>query len=199
MLGPLAENGGPTQTRMPLAGSPAVDAAANSLCAATDQRGIGRPQDGNGDGSAVCDIGAVEFLDECPADPNKVLAGVCGCGVPDSDANANGAIDCLVNAELKARTGRAMTLVGGLTGEKTPEQTTMKSELKNLGDDILAFVNQNGGAIVVAQPGANLGKLAKKARKMVKASLKGKGKALTKKKTRATAALEALDAAVAPE
>jgi CSLREA domain-containing protein len=199
MLGPLADNGGLTQTHMPLAGSPAIDTAGNSFCPAADQRGVGRPTDGNGDGAAICDTGAVEFLDECPADPNKVLAGVCGCGVPDADANANGAVDCLINAELKARTARAMTLVEGLTGEKNDEQTAMKSELKSLGDDLLAFVNQNGGAIVVAQPGVNLPKLAKKARKMMKASLKGKGKALTKKKGRATAALQALDAAVAPQ
>lgn len=197
-LGPLADNGGPTQTHLPLGGSPAVDTAGNSFCPAADQRGTGRPQDGNGDGSSTCDTGAVEFLDECPNDPGKVLAGVCGCGVPDADANGNGAIDCQINAELKARIARGAALVGGLTGEKSPEQAAMKNELKGLGDDIVAFINQNGGAIVLAQPGVNLGKLAKKATKKIKATLKGKGKALTKKKGRATAALQALDAAVAP-
>jgi large repetitive protein len=196
-LGPLGDNGGPTQTHMPLAGSPAVDTASGG-CPTADQRGIGRPADGNGDGVATCDVGAVEFLDECTSDPDKVLPGVCGCGVPDADANGNGAVDCLVNAELKARIARAITLVDAMTGEKTPEQTVMKDELKNLGDDLVAFVNQNAGAIVLAQPGVNLGKLAKKAKKTTKAALRGKGKALAKKKGRATAALQALDAAVAP-
>ncbi len=197
-LGPLADNGGPTLTHMPIAGSPAIDAASSSTCPATDQRGTGRPADGNGDGSATCDSGAVEFLDECTSDPAKVLPGVCGCGVPDADANGNGAIDCLVNAELKARIARGVTLVGGITGEKSAEQATMKSELKAAGDELIAYVNQTPG-IVLADPSANLGKLAKKAKKALRGPLKGKGKALVKKKARATTALQALDAAVAPQ
>jgi hypothetical protein len=59
-LGPLQNNGGATWTHMLLAGSPAVDAGTNSGCPAIDQRGVSRPIDGNHDGSAVCDIGAVE-------------------------------------------------------------------------------------------------------------------------------------------
>jgi len=59
-LGPLADNGGPTATRLPLARSPLRDAAAAGPCEAFDQRGVVRPQDGDGDGSAACDIGAVE-------------------------------------------------------------------------------------------------------------------------------------------
>jgi len=60
LLGPLADNGGPTQTHALLPGSPAIDAGDNSACPATDQRGVARPVDGNGDGVAVCDIGAFE-------------------------------------------------------------------------------------------------------------------------------------------
>jgi len=60
-LGPLADNGGPTQTRAPLDGSPAIDAVAGGQAgcvrAATDQRGVARPQPTGG----KCDIGAVEL------------------------------------------------------------------------------------------------------------------------------------------
>jgi predicted outer membrane repeat protein len=64
-LGPLADNGGPTQTHLPLLGSPAIDAGSNTVCAAApvnnlDQRGITRPIDGDGSGTATCDSGAVE-------------------------------------------------------------------------------------------------------------------------------------------
>jgi hypothetical protein len=61
-LGPLQDNGGPTQTSEPALGSPLLSvipmgSTANgiTLCPSTDQRGVARPQ-----GSA-CDIGAVEL------------------------------------------------------------------------------------------------------------------------------------------
>jgi hypothetical protein len=61
LLAALADNGGPTQTHLPLTGSPALDGgnpatpgSGGASCETTDQRGFNRPQ-----GSA-CDIGAVE-------------------------------------------------------------------------------------------------------------------------------------------
>jgi hypothetical protein len=63
LLGPLADNGGPTLTHLPSAGSPVIDAGNPGDCPATDQRGVARPADGDGDGAAVCDIGAVEIRD----------------------------------------------------------------------------------------------------------------------------------------
>jgi CSLREA domain-containing protein len=65
-LGALANNGGPTQTLLPAAGSIAIDAipvGTANLCdssAPTDQRGVTRPQ------GTACDIGAVERR---PSDP----------------------------------------------------------------------------------------------------------------------------------
>jgi predicted outer membrane repeat protein len=59
-LGPLAANGGPTKTHALLAGSPAIDAGDNANAPTTDQRGLARIKDGNGDRRAVIDIGAFE-------------------------------------------------------------------------------------------------------------------------------------------
>ena len=58
----LALNGGPTQTHALVAGSVAIDAVNNGTCPppATDQRGIKRPRDGNGDGGLACDIASFE-------------------------------------------------------------------------------------------------------------------------------------------
>lgn len=72
LLGPLANNGGPTLTHALLSGSPAIDAGEPigpgnpTGCTSwpdpllTDQRGADRVVDG-GSGSARCDIGAYEF------------------------------------------------------------------------------------------------------------------------------------------
>jgi CSLREA domain-containing protein len=61
LLGPLADNGGPTQTHALLAGSPARDmgdpgvpGSGGTTCEAVDQRGIARPV------GAACDAGAFE-------------------------------------------------------------------------------------------------------------------------------------------
>ena len=64
VLGPLADNGGPTQTHALLSGSPAIDAGNNSLAVdfdgnqlLTDQRGTGFDRIFDG----TVDIGALEF------------------------------------------------------------------------------------------------------------------------------------------
>lgn len=67
VLGALAANGGNTQTHALLAGSPAIDAGSNVGCPTTDQRGVMRPQDGDGNGTAVCDIGAFELVPVPPS------------------------------------------------------------------------------------------------------------------------------------
>ena len=32
--------------------------------------------------------------DQCPSDPNKTAPGICGCGVPDTDTDGNGVLQC---------------------------------------------------------------------------------------------------------
>jgi CSLREA domain-containing protein len=73
-LNALADNGGPTQTHSLRSISPAIDAARPGApdtdifsCKPTDQRGATRPADGNGDGTARCDIGAFEYGVSAPA------------------------------------------------------------------------------------------------------------------------------------
>jgi uncharacterized repeat protein (TIGR01451 family)/CSLREA domain-containing protein len=68
-LGALTDNGGPTNTQFPAAGSAAIDAGDSGTCPATDQRGVSRPK------LAGCDIGAVE------AEPGDVSVSI--SDVPD--------------------------------------------------------------------------------------------------------------------
>ena len=92
----LAFNGGSTQTHALVPGSPAIDAGGPDCLDATgaplltDQRGKPRVVDGDGDGTAACDIGAFEFfpavndfvtLDpalETTFDPTPVMDGPAG-------------------------------------------------------------------------------------------------------------------------
>ncbi len=59
LLGPLGNNGGSNETHLPTALSPVIDAGDNTVCTATDQRGLPRPVQKVA-GSALCDLGAVE-------------------------------------------------------------------------------------------------------------------------------------------
>ena len=69
LLGPLQNNGGPTQTHGLLAGSPAIDAGNNTLVPTGvdfDQRGTGFPRlvDGDLSGTATVDMGAFEVQEQ---------------------------------------------------------------------------------------------------------------------------------------
>jgi hypothetical protein len=64
-IGPLADNGGPTQTHALLFASPAIDAVIECDCTTVDgdpvtqdQRAMKRPADGDMNRTAYCDIGA---------------------------------------------------------------------------------------------------------------------------------------------
>ncbi len=82
-LGPLQDNGGPTDTLALLAGSQAIDAGDGSACAAPpvsnlDQRGVTRSQ------GTACDIGAYEAAASAVCTPPP--AGLVGWWPGDGDA-----------------------------------------------------------------------------------------------------------------
>ena len=60
LAGSLEYNGGFSKTFALTNGSPAIDAGSGSFCPPTDQRGVTRPKDGDGNASQVCDLGAYE-------------------------------------------------------------------------------------------------------------------------------------------
>jgi hypothetical protein len=87
-LGPLADNGGPTETQALLAGSvainagnPAVPGSGSGACEATDQRGTVRSQT-----AGRCDIGAYEYVPS-PGCGNGIVDGGEQC---DDGAAVNG-------------------------------------------------------------------------------------------------------------
>jgi Ca2+-binding RTX toxin-like protein len=120
-LGPLQDNGGPTQTRVPAVGSPAIDAGvANGL--STDQRGAPRTFDAanvaNRAGSDGTDMGSVEVLPggrlalaQCKGATENVLF-TPGTAIVGTDAN-----DVIVgtsgNDSISAGKGADLICAGG--------------------------------------------------------------------------------------
>jgi hypothetical protein len=94
-LGALGANGGPTETRLPLTGSPLIDGIPTADCGdgdglagfevTTDQRGISRPQ------LSGCDIGSVEVAPVPPGPgpgPGPEPAGPAGPAAPAGPVTA---------------------------------------------------------------------------------------------------------------
>jgi hypothetical protein len=84
LLGPLADNGGPTHTMALLPDSPAINAGTNTDCPATDQRGITRLKTE----ADRCDIGAFEYQPSTTASPptaTVVLQAASDTGASNSD------------------------------------------------------------------------------------------------------------------
>ena len=136
LLGPLQDNGGPTETHALLTGSPAIDAIPIADCndtldvpITTDQRGVARPQ------GTACDIGSFE-LEQVIEEATRFDVQLNGDGaVPAVDTAALGRGRFELNA---SETGiRGTLLVGdilgvtaahihcGLTGETGPVGITL--------------------------------------------------------------------------
>lgn len=103
LLGPLADNGGPTLTLLPTALSPAIDQGAPAICNGTDQRGITRPQ------GAACDIGAVERAS------HLLTVAVTGLGTVNSSPAA------ITNCTASGGTCSAGFLLDSVTLTATPD------------------------------------------------------------------------------
>jgi hypothetical protein len=119
LLGPTAENGGPTPTSLPLFNSPALDAVPLSYCSdvagvpvTTDQRGAARSQ------GPACDIGSVEAY---AGDDDSAYARLAGANTFTGNQTVNGTL----SATTFVGDGSALTGVGkimsvtpgsGLTG-----------------------------------------------------------------------------------
>ncbi len=123
-LGPLATNGGPTQTMALPMGSPAVDAipASTAGCTGTtDQRGTTRPQ------GAGCDIGAYELVQSGSGTPS-VPTGLTVTGTTSSSVSLSwNASSGSPTGYTVYRNGKAIGTTGGPTATTYTDGTASPS------------------------------------------------------------------------
>ena len=148
-LGPLANNGGPTQTMALLAGSPAINAGDNTLVPSevdTDQRGAVRVKDG------TVDIGAFE------SGQSSIVVTTL------ADSNASGltlreAIDYVNNIDPQG--GVTITFAPGLEGTIALTQGMLPAIAGNLaidgpGANLLTIDAQGNSSILSIEGGSNV-------------------------------------------
>jgi hypothetical protein len=107
-LGPLASNGGPTQTIALLASSVAISSGVVGNCPATDQRGVARPVSG---ANPSCSSGAYQFV---PVQNGTGTAAGCTapatCNITGGENQSIGAGTPAAAAALAALTGSAAVI-----------------------------------------------------------------------------------------
>lgn len=95
----------------------------------TDGVVIETQPDTNGDGIAD------EVTDNCPDDPDKTEPGLCGCGVPDTDSDGDGVLDCVDNCPAIANAGQADTDGDGI-GDACEEVEEADADDDGVADDV---------------------------------------------------------------
>lgn len=118
MLGTLQDNGGTTLTHELLSGSPAIDQGENLSCLNTDQRGIVRPQDGDSDNLATCDMGAFELAGSSTSTGvigDRVWRDINGNGVQDT--NEPGLAGVAVKLRINCDANNTLTAITNSNGD----------------------------------------------------------------------------------
>jgi CSLREA domain-containing protein len=149
----LQENGGPTKTIALQPTSPAIDAIPSGTngCGtdvATDQRGVERPQDGNGDSTSGCDIGAFE-VDTTP--PSVTINTASGQDDPTSTspihftAVFDEPVSGFTNSDVNLSGTAAGTLTAAVTKPDPNDSTTYDVAVSGMTSDgtVIASIPAN--------------------------------------------------------
>lgn len=153
-LGPLADHGGFTETHALGFGSVAIDAVDDCLDTAGDpltfdQRNFDRPQDGDGDGMARCDVGAVE------AGEVVVVDGSCALGDAIAAANQDGTVGGCVS-EATGDDTLVLDIDTTLTAADTVRSTVLQGAFAGT-PDITSPISIRAGQASVIERSESLG------------------------------------------
>ncbi len=127
-LGPLASNGGPTQTLALQSGSPAIGAGAAVNGITTDQRGFPRP------GGSAPDVGAFEYLKVASANPNLPSASL-----------PNGGLFSVDFSQIADQYGDAISSNPGVTIAEKANGNTLATD-QGTSNQQFYFVAPGGGS-----------------------------------------------------
>jgi parallel beta-helix repeat protein len=149
-LAPLGDNGGPTRTHRPLAGSPAIDRAPPGFAGIVgDQRGLARASDADGNGSALDDIGAVEL-----ARPLNLDLHVATSGSDSNNGSAAAPLRTVREAIRRADTGAVLTLHAGTYPEHDLVIDGKSLTLTGAGDGPVVLDGELGGRVLYVESNA---------------------------------------------
>jgi len=96
----FTNNAGQIFTVIPLdcPNDPDQDADHDQVCGDVDNC----PQESNSDQADFDEDGTGDACDACPQDADKVAAGACGCGIPETDSDDDGIPDCEDNCDQES-------------------------------------------------------------------------------------------------
>jgi hypothetical protein len=158
-LGPFIDDGTPGNGHFPLLpNSQAIDMGDNNACPDHDQLGNPRPVDGNGDGTAICDIGAIEFQPVLTV-LTVVIDILPGEVLNPINPKKQGVIPVaiLTTATFDATTVNASTVRFGKTGkEAAPVQVAVEDVNGDGLDDLILHFNTPDTGIQCGDTSASL-------------------------------------------
>jgi len=139
-------------------------------------------------------------LDACPDDDQKKVVGACGCGVPDTDANANGIADCKAGDELKIRLSSIATALKKL---RTPADGRVSSQQRATLAQIRGLLSEAQSAasspfLISTLSGTSVATLTRRLSKAVRKALKIRAPDFPKAKRAALRTIGAISRDIRP-